>query len=283
MKAALGEKTAVYSLFYDVFNDWFAEKTQFSMQLGRVLSFVREQQDGDSELAAAAAEFVGDVIWPIFSLASRTAVQRAYAAQLRQMILDGVESTNRTVPVRNLKFSIICHSLGCFHTYEFLHAAATDPSLMLQPGTDGVKFRTVVFMASPVKLIRTLSQPLGALVPSGLFTTSSSPLSVPSEAVFGIRTPSVERCVTLTGDLDPIGGHFLKKKADWAYMSFGADSQDNIDDQHLTGEGPLRDQLFRALRLSLSGTQPPQLSVENPHSWRGYVQRHQLELTKWLP
>ena len=32
----VGSTTAVYSLFYDVFNDWFLEKSQFARQVGRL-------------------------------------------------------------------------------------------------------------------------------------------------------------------------------------------------------------------------------------------------------
>ena len=45
------------------------------------------------------------------------------------------------------------------------------------------------------------------------------------------------RCVAVTGDLDPIGGHFLRHKADWAYMSIQRtrDGLELVDPQTLVG------------------------------------------------
>jgi hypothetical protein len=161
VRTALGEKTAVYSLFYDVFNDWFMEKTAAATQIKWMTSFLKSRQPSD-ETSEKIAEFAGDVVWPIFSQAARTTVKTAYIAQLRQMLLDGRRSTGK--PVRDLKVSIMCHSLGCFHTYEVLHALATDPMLNLRPVTDGVRFRTVVYMASPVQMIRTVCESIHGLI-----------------------------------------------------------------------------------------------------------------------
>ena len=101
----IGDTTAVYSLFYDAFNDWFAREdtVRDAGRPGRVTEVEEQQQQSDDRLAETIAEFAGDVIWPLFSQASRAAVQTAYIAQLRQMILDGIRSTDRRIPVRDLR------------------------------------------------------------------------------------------------------------------------------------------------------------------------------------
>jgi hypothetical protein len=275
---ALGT-TAVYSLFYDVYNDWFREKTDFANQIQKVTGFIRSQQP-QGALGDTIAETAGDVLWPLFSTGARASVTTAYRAMLRQMLQDGVRSTG--LPMRDLRIGIICHSLGCFHTYEILHSIATDPTLNLRPLTDGVRFRTVVFMASPVQLIRTLAQSLGGVVPSGLATTLASGLAIPSEQAHGVQQASVNRWVSITGNLDPIGGHFVRRKADWAYMDVAGAAEQIVDKQTITGSGTEEENLFTILRTALSQGRPPAISIENPHSWLGYIERHKTELAGWL-
>lgn len=280
VQTTLGGNVAVYSLFYDVFNDWFREKTRFAEQVGRVTAFVKSRE-GSDELGQKIAEFAGDVVWPMFSIAARTAVRTAYIAQLRQMLIDGTVSTGKSQ--RQLRISIVCHSLGCFHTYEALHEMATNPALELRPVTDGVRFRSVVFMASPVQMIRTLAQSMGVLVPGDLACVLPAGLAIPSQRDMGVTRKSAERFVSITGDLDPIGGHFLRKQAPWAYMNIADPAVTAIvDEQHLVGSGDLRADLLTVLQTALSGSRPPSIQPNNPHSWLAYVQRHQGELAAWF-
>ena len=276
---AVGPDVAIYSLYYDVYNDWFQEKTQFAAQIGKVTAFLQSKQP-PGDLGQAIAEFAGDVIWPVFSLAARAAVKTAYLAQLRQMLLDGRRSTNQ--PYRRLRISIVCHSLGCFHTYEVLYAMATDAALELRPVTDGIRLRGVVYMASPVQMIRTLADAFGGLVPGGLSCTLASGLAIPSQKSLGVTLKSAQRFVSVTGDLDPVGGHFLRDKAPWAYMNIAdPDAMAIVDPQQIAGTGDLRADLLTELRTSLRTGAPPVIRPNNPHSWMAYVQRHQGDLAQW--
>jgi hypothetical protein len=271
---AVGPSVAVYSLFYDVFNDWFSEKTQFSSRIKRLMSFIKEQE-GDGALQDTIAEFAGDVIWPLFAIAANQSVHRAYTAQLKQIVLDG---RNAGLLKHQLRLSIVCHSLGCFHTYEALHAIATQPEHTLTPFTDEIRFRSVVFMASPVQLIRTLAASLSGLVPPGLATTAAAALGNPAESAFGVSKTSVERWVSVTGDLDPIGGHFLRRKAPWAYMDVPGQTSIVVP-QTLVG-GNDEANLFTVLRTSLSQSNPPTLN--NPHSWLDYIKGPEVDLKTWI-
>jgi hypothetical protein len=275
VRAAVGPDVAIYSLFYDVFNDWFTEKTQFSGQIQRLTAFIKEKE-GQGQLPDTIAEFAGDVIWPLFALASRAAVGRAYLAQMKQIVIDGL---NRGLLKQQLKLSIVCHSLGCFHTYEMLHTIAAEPAHTLQPLTDGIRFRSVVFMASPVQLIRTLGQAVSGLVPPGLATLAPTGLAIPSQQALGVTRTSVERWISVTGDLDPVGGHFLRRKAPWAYMDVPG-QQPIVVPQVLVGAGTDEENLFTVLRTSLSQAKPPTLN--NPHSWLDYVKGPQVDLKSWL-
>ena len=284
--ALVGECT-VYALYYDVFNDWFRDKTQFTNQIARLTGFLQRKQtednlaDGGGKLADTIAEFAGDIIWPLFALASRATVRTAFIAQLRQMVLDGMRSTGKLPG--ELRFSIICHSLGCFHTYETLHAIANDAAMNLRPFTDGVRFRSVVCMASPVQLIRTFAESVRDVVPSGLASTLAGGLAIPSETVFGAARKSVQQWVSVTGDLDPVGGHFLRDKADWAYMNLAEpEAVAFVDRQPLIEGVDEREQLFTILASSLREGQPPSIQPNNPHSWMGYVRNHLDKLPSWL-
>ena len=153
VNAALGAEaanTAIYQLWYDQVNDWFAAKTDLAHLISVAVKALADRI-GDSEIGEVVAESAGDVLWPVLSANARAAAREAFLAQVKQMVQDGVASG---VPARRQKLSIICHSLGCFHTYEALHHAALFPSHALQPATHEVVFDNVVFMASPVQLIR---------------------------------------------------------------------------------------------------------------------------------
>jgi hypothetical protein len=164
-----------------------------------------------------------------------------------------------------------------------LHEIATDAALNLRPFTDGVKFHGVVFMASPVQLIRTLGQHVGGLLPPGLASLATAGIDIPAERVFGAAHTSVQQWISVVGDLDPVGGFFVRKKEDWAYMSVTApQAVAIIDPELLIGTGDVRADLNALLRQSLSSGAPPSVPVNNPHSWMDYIQRHQGDLAAWI-
>ncbi|HZI78671.1 MAG TPA: peptidoglycan recognition family protein [Vicinamibacterales bacterium] len=272
---AAGPDVAVYSLFYDVFNDWLNEKADVRDKIKKVMQ-VFKTEEGDGQLPEAIAEFAADVIWPIFATAARESVQRAYLLQMKQIVKDGLDAG---LLKQQQKLSIVSHSLGCFHTYELLHAIATQPAHTLRPLSDGIRFRSVVFMASPVQLIRTLASRISGLVPSGLATAAAAALANPSEEGLGAVRTSVERWISVTGDLDPIGGHFLHRKAPWAYMDVTG-QQSFVVPQTLVGSGDEPANLFTLLRTSMSSGRPPTLN--NPHSWLDYLKGPDVDLKSWL-
>jgi hypothetical protein len=134
-------------------------------------------------------------------------------------------------------------------------------------------------MASPVQLIRTLAGAIGGLVPSGLATAAAAGLVVPSEEGLGVVRTSVERWISVTGDLDPIGGHFVRRKAPWAYMDVPG-QESIVVPQALVGDADEATNLFTRLRTSLSAGKPPTLN--NPHSWLDYLNGSQVDLKSWL-
>lgn len=283
VKAALGPaaaSTAIYQLWYDQVNDWFAGKNQLGDVFTQALTAVSDRI-ADPELGPTLADVLGDILWPVLVTDARTAVREVYLQQLKQMVQDGV---NSGYPARRQRLSIICHSLGCFHTYEALHHAARYESHQLQPATHAVVFENVVFMASPVQLIRTVANALGPLVPNKrwLYTTQGDALTIPSQAkLMGGSVQSVKRWVSITGELDPVGGHFFRRRADWAYMQVEGEAPPIVDAQqalNITSKA----QLASVLRASLRDREPPVITPTNPHCWESYVANHASELRSWL-
>ncbi|MBL0937694.1 MAG: hypothetical protein IBJ03_02305 [Gemmatimonadaceae bacterium] len=283
VRSALGSEAdgvAIYQLFYDQVNDWFAGKNNLGALFAQALDVVSDKIE-DDELGPTLADVLGDVLWPVLVADARAAVRTLYLQQLRQIVQDGVAAG---VPAANQRLSIICHSLGCFHTYETLHRAAVTPSDMLQPGAHGVKFENVIYMASPVQLIRTVAQTLGPLVPNSktLYTGRDEALSIPSQRkTLGGVVPSVKRWISITGALDPVGGHFFRSKAPWAYMDVPGTTEAIVDQQ-----SPLnistKAQLISTLQASLRDHEAPVIRPENPHSWTAYVDRNAAKLKGWL-
>lgn len=276
MGTPLAGKLALYFLYYDDVNDWINEKTRLASMLKKLKDALKSELD--NSIAEAAGEFGGDVLFPVLIEANRIMVRDRLLAQVMQMRLDGKRSGVRYA---DQKISIICHSLGCFHTYEMLHVAATDTDEQLQPITNNMVFENVLFMASPVQLIRSVAGKLGGLVPAGLATLNTAGLFIPYQKFrfFG-KTNSVKNWVSITGNQDPIGGHILKKKLDWAYMNVpGQDSY--VDDQSLLNLDSPSDWAgtFSAVLSDGAGASLP---MNNPHSWKGYIDRHQTRIQQWL-
>ena len=114
-------------------------------------------------------------------------------------------------------------------------------------------------------------------------TLAGSSLTIPAEPAMGAARKSVRRWVSVTGDLDPIGGHFVRRQAPWAYMRVeDADAISLVDRQTLVGTGNERLDLLALLRSALRPDGPPAVTPENPHSWLGYVERHREDLRTWF-
>ena len=270
---------ALYQLFYDHINDWFVQKTDASALLGQATAALAQQID-DPEIGATIAGYIGDILWPVLSTSARGAVREAYLAQLKQMVLDG---ENAGVPVRRQQLTIIAHSLGCFHTYEALHHAAKYSSHILQPSTHEVRFANVIYVASPVQLIRTVAERLGSLVPNRrwLETVQGDTLHIPFETRDdGKQIQSVRNWVSITGNLDPVGGHFFRKRADWAYMQ--VDGQHSFIDQQFPTDVTSKADLIARLRTSKLTGDAPTISPRDPHAWGAYIERHTADLRDWI-
>jgi hypothetical protein len=276
MLAAQPKQYAVYMFYYDYINEWFSQKTQASLAVSQLVSAIRARA-GSPTLGNTVASFVGDVIWPILSLDARDALRTALFRQLRQIWLDGAASG---VNAPSRKVSIICHSLGCFHVFEALHAAARDPREQLGP-VQGVQFENVIFMASPVQMISTVARAIGPAVPrpGDLACLNTTPLAMPqSDDGFGSLLPSVKRTVSITGNLDPVGGHIFRAKLPWAYMNVPGQLSFIDQQEPLTTEGDLQAMLQQALQEHA----PPKITPQNPHDWTAYVTRHAEDLKQWL-
>jgi hypothetical protein len=275
LRAALGDEAdnfAIYELRYDGIDDWFAEKTRFAALVPKLTGFLKDKFGGDS-FGETVAEFAGDVIWPVLSLSARAALREAFVSQLNKMIQDGPHSATQRI-------SIVCHSMGCFHTYEALHAAVDDLSGLIGPAS-GIYLQNVVFMASPVQVIKTVVKEMGFLIPKRSTLALSRSLRMPVADLNGVPEPYVKgRWVSIAGDLDPVGGHLFRKKLDWAYMSVPG-QQSFIDDQSALNI-QTKDQLRTALLASLQTHDRPDISVENPHDWSAYIDRHAEDLRSWL-
>ncbi len=272
---------AVYQLHYDGINDWFKEKSDFESDIQKAANFFR-QNIVNADLADTISEYVGDVIWPILSQSARSALRTAYLRQLQQVVADGLAAG---IAARRQNISIVCHSLGCFHTYEALHAAAKFKEHKLQPITNGVRFKNVIFMASPVKLIRSVAGALGKTVSKRwLATLDPAGLVQPSETIDGISIKSIKKTISIVGTLDPVGGYFLNKRADWAFMDLPG--QLTIENQQLA-LGTSLATLKKALDISepaninLSDARPV-FGAKNPHDWSAYINNNGDELRNSL-
>jgi len=276
---ALWDQYAVYELFYDGLNDWMADKIQVSQLVTSAVAHLKAGF-GSDDLGKAAAETCGDVIWPVLSLAARDAVREFYLAQVKQIVDDGFQAG---FALDQQRITILCHSLGCFHTFEALHEAAKEKRHKLGPASPGVRFENVIFMASPVALIRSVAGALGPLVPGrgDLAALDDAGLSQPSQrSWFGWKVAAAKRWVSITGDLDPVGGHLFHQKLAWAYMN--VDGQESfIDDQSALGI-PTREALAGLLSATLTGSPRPNLAITNPHAWTGYVERNAGRIHQWL-
>ena len=277
---AIADKLAIYFLYYDDLNDQFADKTQLASGISKIKNFIKQEATPESgnELGEAIAEYAGDVIFPVLSEAARLNIRERYIAQLNQIRLDG---KNSGVFFYRQKITIICHSIGCFHTYEALHSAASNAQYRLLPVTDSMQFANVIYMASPVQLIRSIAIKLGNVVPKNeLATLKGEKLFNPSENTeTGRKVYSAKNWISITGNLDPVGGYFYKKRLDWAYMNVST-QKTFIDDQSLLN---IKSKVELAkIIMEAANKKSSSLPINNPHSWNAYIQRHKEDLKIWL-
>jgi hypothetical protein len=262
------ENTAIYRLNYDFINDWINTKVQFANGVKALKEALRGKLDGDDS-SGKISDYIGDVLWPVLSLDLRFAVRDAFLAQLQQMQIDRGESAlARGDDPLDYEISIMAHSLGCFHTYEVLAAAAAEPSHQLQPASDLCTFDSVILVASPVQLIRTIGGAIGALVPDREnLATLAAPLAIPSETKSGKTVFCTKDFISLTGTHDPVGGHVLGKKLDWAYMDIPGQHSIIVSQRALdidTSAGTAN-----ALAHAFAAGGP---SIKDPHSWSAYIE-----------
>jgi hypothetical protein len=275
--AAQPKPYAVYMFYYDYINEWFSQRTQSPLAVTQLANALHARMGGPG-LGNTVASFLGDVIWPILSLAARDALLTALLRQIRQMLLDGATAG---VPMPQRRLSIICHSLGCFHVFEALHVAANDPVQQLSPA-QGVQFENIIFMASPVQLIRTISQDISLAVPRAgdLACMRPTGLAMPTQDDgFGTMLQSVKQTISITGNLDPVGGYLFRDRLDWAYMNL-PNQISKIDSQELVDMKSA--DLQAILQQSLQNDAPPKITPQNPHDWSAYVARHTADLKTWL-
>lgn len=281
LKTVLGDEAnniAFYFLYYDQINNWFATKTQAADLVSRFLGVLKAKAAGE-KVADAAADFAGDVVWPILVTAARFAVRTAYLAQLQQIFEDGRRKNGSN---RKLRLSIICHSLGCFHTYEIVHEIAANPAHGLNPNF-GAYIQNVIYMAPPVQLIRSVAEDLGAAVPDrgSLHCLSGGALCIPSTQVGADSMASVKNWVSITGNLDPVGGYFFRHRADWAYMDVPG-QKSYVDEQQVLKNIKTEAELEAVLENALQERSAPKIEPRNPHDWSAYVANHAADLKTWL-
>ena len=283
LEAALGPAAwaslAVYEMYWDPISDWFADKLQAADKVASMLSQLKQFFDA-STAGAWAAEGVGDVIWPVLLLDAREALRNGVILQIQQIVKDG-RAAGIKRPDMNL--SIMCHSLGCFHTYEALSAAATDPELQLNTSTTGIQFSSVVMVASPVQLIRASASALGRIVPSpgGLYCLKEQPLAPPGYFKRDKQfVPYSRRLLSLTGNLDPVGGYLWKNRLDWAYMNIpGTDRF--VEEQNIVGLGNAND-LAALIQQALQSNERWTVKPNNPHDWVHYVEHNADRVRQWM-
>ena len=270
LKRALGADAAniaIYRINYDFINDWLSTKVNFQAGIAALKAKVKKNL-GSDDLDATIADYAGDVVWPVLSVSHRFAVRDAILAQLNQIQVDRNESAaRRGEDPLDYEISIVAHSLGCFHTYEALSAAASEPAHRLRPATDLFTLKSVFLMASPVQLIQSVAGAIEAFIPNTASLASLSTLAIPSETRNGRVVPCTRNFIAITGTHDPVGGHLMGTKLAWAYMDI-ADQKSVIVPQQLldidTKEGTAK-----ALANAIKSGGP---SVNDPHSWSANIE-----------
>jgi hypothetical protein len=271
LQAVLGDdakNVAIYRINYDFINDWLKTKAQFQANITAFKAALKLRL-GNENTDETIAEYAGDVLWPVLNPDLRFAVRDAMLAQLDQIQIDRGESAlERGDDPLDYQISIIAHSLGCFHTYEVLTAAANEPAHSLQPASDLFTLHNVILMASPVQLIRTVAGAIGALVPDrDTLATLAAPLAIPSEKRNGQATPITTDFLSITGNDDPVGGFLIGKKLDWAYMDIPGQHSLIVSQRLLNLDTKAGTAMALASAFAAGGPK-----VNDPHSWSAYIQ-----------
>ena len=272
---------AIYTLYYDYLNDWFAGKEQV-FDLDQIFRRELRRKEPTTRAWSSAVDLVGDIVWPVLLADARDAVQMAIRRQLLAMIDDG---RKRVRDVADMHISIIAHSMGCFHTFETLHGMAKDTNSGLTPATDGFRLENVMFMASPVRMIGSIANAIRSVVPrSSSLNCLAASLTMPSETdLTGQTIGSVKRAVTITGTLDPVGGYVFRNQLSWAYMNVdGIPADQAIVDPQTPLNIATADDLEAVIAKSLQDHARPEIGERHPHSWSGYVERNQKKVLEWL-
>lgn len=277
LKRALGTEApnvALYTVNYDFINDWAGTKVDFAAGIA-ALKAALTMKFGNAAADAAIADSMGDVVWPVLSPDLRLAVRDAIIAQLAQIQLDRAESAlERGEDPLGFQASIVAHSLGCFHSYEVLAAIAREPAFQLRPASDLATFNSVTLMASPVQLIRSVASAISAFVPNpGTLATLTQPLAIPFEKRRGKVVRCTQNFISITGSHDPVGGHLLGAKLDWAYMDIPGQIS-TIVPQH-TLNISTKDGTARALASAVAAGGVP---LKDPHAWGAYIDRNAAQL-----
>jgi hypothetical protein len=258
---------AIYRVNYDFINDWLKTKVDFQAGITALKAELKLRL-GNEGTDATIAEYAGDVLWPVLSAELRFAVRDALIAQLDQIQVDrGETALKRGDDPLDYQVSVVAHSLGCFHAYEVLTAVANEPSHALRPGSDLFTLDSVVLMASPVQLIRTIADAIGPLIPDReSLATIARPLAIPAESRRGKLVPFTQDFISITGSHDPVGGHLLGKKLDWAYMDIPG-QHSTIVSQHVLNIDT-RERTALAMSKAFAAAGP---KVNDPHSWSAYI------------
>ena len=275
LRNSLGSQShdaAIYTVNYDFINDWAATKIDFAAAIGVMKKTVCERL-GSDDVADALADYIGDVLWPVLSASIRFAVRDALVAQLAQIGVDRTEAAlARGHDPLDYKISIVAHSLGCYHTYEALWAIATEPRYQLMPRSDRFTFKSVILMASPVQLIRTVAGAIKAIVPDvATVAALSHELAIPAETHGSKVTPSTSHFISVCGTKDPVGGHLLGDRLPWAFMDLPG--QELVVDTQQILNISSRAELGTALRAARTSAGPG-VQVSDPHSWTSYIAHH---------
>lgn len=270
---------AVYEMFWDPVSDWFKDRLDAAAQFAKLVAPLKRFFDATAA-GATIAEGAGDVIWPIMVLDAREALRDACLLQIHQMVKD---ARRKGLSRRDMKLSVACHSLGCFHTYEALSAAATDDSLELSTRLNEIQFESVIFFASPVQLIRSVASAMGNAVPKPhrLHCLHERQLSIPGYQKRGGQfVPYVRRILSITGDLDPVGGYVARRRLDWAYMEIpGTDRY--VEHQEIATLST-EDDLASLIRGAIAGERRWTIEPQNPHDWVRYVEHNAERVRHWL-
>jgi hypothetical protein len=224
------------------------------------------------DASSLLAEYCGDILWPVLHQDTRFAIREAYMAQLDQIMSDCIESLlPKGLDPRDARVSIVAHSLGCFHTYEALHAAVNEPIHHLRPFSDGAQLESVVLMASPVQMMRTVAGDIGALVPAAdqLATLHPNGLFIPAEPTSRKPKPATRKFISVTGTQDPVGGHLFGSRNEWAYMQMTG-QETHIVQQSLVSGNPVQS-LTLALKGGGGAGDLASAAIKDPHSWSDYM------------